>query len=179
MQLDPTVKITYFKFPTANNRSYDLALNDASFTMLEMREELERYIRNFSETFTSVATMTPMSFAKPWLIYGVGLGLLVLLVVMTAVALAFAILLRRRQKSAFFSVQAEARKGGTRFSLYAGDYFDDVGNGQCKSNRQITFDLLCLSLLVYRQGHLERCLSNGDSSVDLPLDQIIRSTLSR
>lgn len=131
MHLDPTVKVTYFKFPTANNQSHDIAMSDVHYNMLEMREQLEKYIHDYSDTFTTTTATTTMNFAKPWLIYGVGIGLLLLLVLMTGVALASVILLRRHQKSGYFSVQAEARKGGTRFSLYAGDYFDDVGNGQC------------------------------------------------
>lgn len=118
MFFDTKIDTTYFKFPTDNNRSYDLALNDASFTMAEMKEELQHYIDQHSKTFTS--TSPPPITVHPWIIYGWIIGMTCLLII----TLLIVVCCRRKKTDLDPSVNR------TRFSLYNDDYFDDVGNGQ-------------------------------------------------
>lgn len=117
MFFDTKMDTTYFKFPTENNRSYDLALNDASFTMAEMKEELQHYIDEHSKTFTT--TSKPTITVNPWMIYGWIIGMTCLLIVTMLLVLC------RRKKT-----DIDPYSNRTRFSLYTDDYFDDVGNGE-------------------------------------------------
>lgn len=119
MFFDITMGTTYFKFPTDNNRSYDLALNDASFTMSEMKEELQHYIDQHSKTFITTTTTSKSILVNPWFIYGWIISLTCLFIVMMV------ILFYCRKKT-----ETDQYPNRTRFSLYTDDYFDDVGNGQ-------------------------------------------------
>ena len=91
MFFDPSINVTYFKFPTGRSPPYEIALDDTWHTMGSMKQTLITYLNNFGHTFTITTRPTPFLIKHSTLIL-----IFVVLIMILFLLLAFVLYQQRR-----------------------------------------------------------------------------------
>lgn len=123
MSFDPQLNVTYFKFPHSYNRSYDIALNDASFTMLEMKAMLRHYLQPATTSSPPARPSLPMPFPM-W----TRIDLVIILIVVLSIVIVLAVILCCRVLRSRTMHRHQQQSKNCLYSI--GDYFDDTDYGE-------------------------------------------------